>query len=341
MEEEKKEIIKPSWLFSTMLYVFMVLIIAKFLGLFSGLNNHWNDAISQISIPLLVFSYIIDVIAFSYSFMAIYKALQRKPYSITMLRISVFYLFIQTLFHFIRRTDGVLQGAIKYYALIPLFLIVFFVYLWRSNHIKAYIPKNIRTFGVMGTLGIFIYFLVFVQYAVKSADPIIKNRNSMPISVSDVSLKKGELTDGLAAYTPLKDWTNDSLVGNEQDGMVRVFHSNKCFHILLTTGKAECNNMIDYYQVLSEFSRNQLPDSVAMVEVYHSDSLIGENKFYMNSYKLIIDNDSTNYYWSFAALLDHSSYKMVALACSEQDTLNASIDYSKQFMESVRFNLKE
>jgi hypothetical protein len=93
--------------------------------------------------------------------------------------------------------------------------------------------------------------------------------------------------------------------------------------------------------VLSELAKNQLPDSVALAEVYNKDSIIGENRFYMNSYKLQMGNDSTNFYWTFAALADHSSYKMAVLACSEKDTLNASIDYSKQFMESVRFNLEK
>jgi hypothetical protein len=341
MEEENKEIIKPSWLFSTMLYIFMVYIILKILGLFSGLDYFWNDAISQISIPLLIFSYLIDVFAFCYSFMAIYKALQRRPYSISMLKLSVFYLFFQSLFLLFRRLNGILFRLAYIYAFIPLFLLVFFVYLWRSKQLNKYIPKANRKFGMMGTLGIFIYFLVFIQFVITNGDPIIKTRNSMPVPVSEVSLQNGELTDGLAAYRPQKEWINDTIVGNEEDGISRIFHSEKCFHILLSTVKYDCKNKIDYYKVLSECCRSQIPDSIALEEVYNKDSLIGENRFYINSYRLRQNTDSTKYYWTFSALLDHSSYKIVILACSERDTLNASIDYSKQFMESVRFDLKE
>ena len=341
METEKEKIRKPSWQFATMLYIFMVIIIINIIGLFSGLQNYWNDVISQISIPLLIFSYIIDVIAFSYSFLAIYKALQRKPYSITMLKISVFYIFFKTLFLFIRRSEGVLHGMAKIYVFIPLFLLVFFIYLWRSKHLKSLIPLNSRKFGIMGAIGFFIYILVFAQYAFNFAGPIIKKKRSEPIPVSKVSLLNGEVCDGLAAFTPMKEWTNDTIIGNEKDGVLRFFHSDKCFHILQTTVRIECNSRTDYYWVLSELAKNQLPDSVALVEVYNKDSLIGENRLYMNSYKLQINNDSTSFYWTFAALADHSSYKMAVLACSEKDTLNASIDYSKLFMESVRFNLEK
>lgn len=319
----------------------MVYIILKIIGLFSGLGHFWNDAISQISIPLLIFSYLIDVYAFCYSFMAIYRALQRKPYSITMLKISVLYVFFQSLFLLFHRLNGVLHRTAYIYALIPLFFLVFFVYLWRSKQLKKYIPKADRKFGLMGTLGVLIYLLVFIRPIITYVDPIIKSKNSLPVPVTEVSLQNGELTDGLAAYRPHKDWVNDTIVGNEEDGISRIFHSEKCFHILLSTVKYNCKNKIDYYKVLSECCRSQIPDSIALEEVYNKDSLVGENRFYINSYRLKHNTDSTKYYWTFSALVDNSSYKIVTLACSEKDTLNASINYSKQFMESVRFDLKE
>ena len=67
--------------------------------------------------------------------------------------------------------------------------------------------------------------------------------------------------------------------------------------------------------------------------------MIGGNKLYINSYKL--QTDDFNGYWTFSALLDHSSYKIATLSCSEPDTLNASIKYVTQFMESVRFELNK
>jgi hypothetical protein len=91
--------------------------------------------------------------------------------------------------------------------------------------------------------------------------------------------------------------------------------------------------------MLSECCRNQIPDSIALHEVLNRDSVIGGNKLYINSYKL--QTDDFNGYWTFSALLDHSSYKIATLSCSEPDTLNASIKYVTQFMESVRFELNK
>ena len=403
MEEEKKDIIKPSWLFSTMLYVFMVFVIIKIINMFSRVGYFWDDALYPISIPLLLFAFSIDILAYFYSFLAIYKALQRKPYSITMLKFSVFYLLLQL---FVKLVDGyngifpqiawfvfalliilivlyisllrasffkkflskpyrkfffTIVFALPVYVLcnilynfcqsvqIPneeyvdivflLFLIFFFIYLSCSNHLKTYIPKKNRKFGLMGVFGILIYVLVVTLYAFRSGEEIIKEKNSMPVEVADISLRNGELSDGMAAFTPLKEWKTDTVVGSEKEGMARIFHSDKCFNIFQTTVSIKCDNKIDYYQMLSECSRNQFPDSIALHEVLNRDSVIGGNKFYINSYKL--QTDDFNGYWTFSALLDHSSYKIATLSCSEPDTLNASIKYVTQFMESVRFELNK
>ena len=208
-----------------------------------------------------------------------------------------------------------------------------------TSLIKKAKPKKNRKFGLMGAFGIFIYVLVVTLYAYRSGEEIIKEKNSMPVEVADISLRNGELSDGLAAFTPLKEWKTDTVVGSEKEGMARIFHSDKCFNIFQTTVSIKCDNKIDYYQMLSECCRNQIPDSIALHEVLKRDSVIGGNKLYINSYKL--QTDDFNGYWTFSALLDHSSYKIATLSCSEPDTLNASIKYVTQFMESVRFELNK
>ena len=129
----------------------MVVIFLLAIGQFNSFANYWNDAINPIETKVLVFSGIIDALAYTYAFLSIYKALQNKPYSISMLRLSVFYILVQLIFKMQDKIGSVIPSHPYFFIPLVLFLIIFFVYLFKSKHLNAYIPKTKRKFGIWGS----------------------------------------------------------------------------------------------------------------------------------------------------------------------------------------------
>ncbi len=339
MDYEEKKIVKPSWQFSTMLFIFMVLIVMKTIGVVDNAYDYWEDALYPIYLPLLLFSVVIDILAYCYAFLGIYKALQRKPYSISMLRLSVFYFLIQFCFNSMGKIGSVLPIHPYLFFPIILFLIIFLVYLFKSKSLREYIPKAERKFGIMGWFGILIYVLVASMYVWKISDDYQKNRNSMPLKSTEVALKKGEVTDGLIAYHPLDGWIADTIIGNEKDGYLRVYHTDSCHDILITSMNLDYQSRIDYYQILSECCMSQIPDTIGLIEVANESKFYNGGSYYLNTYA-VGTSDSLTAYWTFSALIDSASHKAAALSNFQVSSYEKSHKMSEEFMKTVRFNLK-
>ena len=336
--ENIEQKIKPSNWFTAMLFVFMAIIFLSVIIQYFSTLNVADDNLVQISKVEFIMSIIIDVLAYSYAFASIYNALKAKPFSITMLKLSVVYILFQSIFRFIDNFNLVVQMPKLTLGWIA-FLVIFLIYLFISKHLEEYIPKEKRKFGIAGFVGIFIYLLVLATIASRGWDTITKTIASRPVDNNSVILNEHEVCDKIAAYRPLNDWQNDTIYGNNDDGYGYLFHSEKCNKIFVCSMCGDVQKRLDYYQMMYLIRQKVMPDTVKLYEVTFRDSVINGNKFYLNSYTFT--DDSIKVFWTFAALKDVDSYKITALSCFELDSLKVSVKTATDFMKTVRFDLKD
>ena len=336
--ENIEQKIKPSNWFTAMLFVFMAIIFLSVIIQYFSTLNVADDNLVQISKVEFIMSIIIDVLAYSYAFASIYNALKAKPFSIAMLKLSVVYILLQSIFRFIDNYNLVFQMP-KLSLGWLLFLVVFLAYLFISKHLEEYIPKEKRKFGIAGFIGIFIYLLVFGVLLHRGWDTISKTIASRPVDNNFVVIKENEICDKIAAYQPLNDWKNDTIFGNNDDGFGYLFHSEKCNKIFVCSMCGDVQKRLDYYQMMTLIREKVMPDTVKLYEVTFRDSVINGNTFYLNSYTFT--DDTVRVFWTFAALKDVESYKLTTLSCFELDTLKESVKMATDFMKTVRFDLKD
>lgn len=336
--EKIEQKIKPSNWFTAMLFVFMTIIFLSAIIQYFSTLNVVDDNLVKISQGEFILSIIIDVLAYSYAFASIYNALKAKPFSITMLKLSVVYILFQSIFRFIDNFNLVVQMPKLTLGWIA-FLVIFLIYLFISKHLEEYIPKEKRKFGIAGFIGFFIYLLVFGTIAARGWDTISKTIASRPVDNNSVILNEHEMCDKIAAYRPLNDWQNDTIYGNNDDGYGYLFHSEKCNKIFVCSMCGDVQKRLDYYQMMYLIRQKVMPDTVKLYEVTFRDSVINGNKFYLNSYTFT--DDSIKVFWTFAALKDVESYKITALSCFELDSLKVSVKTAIDFMKTVRFDLKD
>ena len=336
--ENIEQKIRPSNWFTAMLFVFMAIIFLSAIIQYFSTLNIVDDNLVQISQREFVLSVVIDVLAYSYAFASIYNALKAKPFSITMLKLSVVYILFQSIFRFIDNFNLVVQMPKLTLGWIA-FLVIFLIYLFISKHLEEYIPKEKRKFGIAGFVGIFIYLLVLATIAPRCWDTITKTIASRPVDNNSVILNEHEVCDKIAAYRPLNDWQNDTIYGNNDDGYGYLFHSEKCNKIFVCSMCGDVQKRLDYYQMMYLIRQKVMPDTVKLYEVTFRDSVINGNKFYLNSYTFT--DDSIKVFWTFAALKDVESYKITALSCFELDSLKESVQTATDFMKTVRFDLKD
>jgi hypothetical protein len=336
--ENIEQKIKPSNWFTAMLFVFMAIIFLSAIIQYFSTLNIVDDNLVQISQREFVLSVVIDVLAYSYAFASIYNTLKAKPFSITMLKLSVVYILLQSIVRFIDNFNLVVQMPKLTLGWIA-FLVIFLIYLFISKHLEEYIPKGKRKFGIAGFVGIIIYILVFATIAARGWDTISKTIASRPVDTNSVIINEYEVCDKIAAYRPLNDWQNDTIYGNNDDGYGYLFHSEKCNKIFVCSMCGDVQKRLDYYQMMYLIRQKVMPDTVKLYEVTFRDSVINGNKFYLNSYTFT--DDSIKVFWTFAALKDVESYKITALSCFELDSLNESVKMATDFMKTVRFDLKD
>lgn len=340
MEEEKTIIKKPPFWLTFQLFIFMMLIIWNFWSLTYNLRGFWWDRISLIPIQYVLIAWVIDFMAYVYAFVAIYKALQRKPYSIMMLKFSVLYILLQSFFRSLGYIGYIIPSLPFFYLPVIFFYVIFLLYLYKSKALKGYLPYQERTFGKFGILAVLIYLSVFGSYAYLFGKSFYKNYNSLPISYDKVQLNTGEYTDGLVIFRPLETWALDTISGAPDTGRAYLFKDKDNSHITLLALNAPCDNRIDYYLILSQMCKTLIPDTFSLKEIEYNDSIINEFRYYSNTYE-IIKEEKQSVYWTFSALVSNNSYKVLTLSLFEKGAYNTSIKASENFMRSVKFDLKQ
>ena len=335
MEKEINNNNKPPHGLTVQLFLFMLLVFVVASGLKNSFDINFNNPLHSSNKSLIIFAGIIDLLAYCYGFLAIYKTLQRKPYSIMMLKLSVFYIFIQLLCRILER-DVTSFGFTPLLYLPFFFLLFFFIYLFKSKGINKYIPKEERKRGVWGFLGFGIYILVIVLYILFMKEAISMEYYSRPISKDKVVLKKNEVTDGFVIFRPLDGWTCDTVTNNNKSH-AHYYITKDSSVVIVSSVVQECKSRTDYYGLLKseEFG---FPDSLKMKEIAFKDSTIRDNRYYLNIYSFNEDEDTI--YLTFSALKDIRSHKMMTMSIFEVNRHGNTTKMSDSFMNTVRFDLE-
>lgn len=340
--EEEKTIRKPPVVFTILLFIFMILVILNLISLPKYLHIYIDDGVGLNTSTITKAYGILELLASIFAFMSIYRALQRKPYSIVMLKFSSFYIlfkFIGRLAEGIKGFNPMLKPYLYLQGVLVLFCILFCIYLFKSKELKAYIPSKERRFGIQGWLAIGLLSLFIGFWGFYEGNTIIRINNSMRIEPKDVQLSQAEFTDGFVAFKPMAGWNK---ISKEEDIFVFNIEGDSSVQIVVASpGPELCRYRTDYYTILSQAFKVQVPDSIPIKEVAFNDELeINGHKFYSNTYELGI-NRPNKLYWTFSALIDRNSYKIVTLSNFELNSYERSISMAKEFMNTVRFDLKK
>lgn len=334
METRKEEIRKPPVLLTVQLFVFMMFVILNIWNVVVNFKTSWMNNLDELSPAFVVSSCCLDLAMYGYALLGICKALQHKPYSVLMLRLSVFYIFTQFAVksfceHYLTRLS------------VPLavFGFVFFVYLFKSKQLKAFIPKAERKIGPFGAIGWLLYLAVVPLYAFPLHRFITLRMHSRPVAVSSTRLPDRTFTDGMARFKALEAWQLDTIVGDAKRVYLFAFNNGGDHNIMVNSRSVPCHSRLDFCQLLANASEHVLEEPFTLKEVKYGEFTVGGSRCYYECYALGVSSGKYKY-WSYAALCDAASLKVLELSY-KNNNWQASEREIKRFMQAVTFNLKQ
>ena len=340
MEEEK--IIKPPFGFTFQLFILMLFLILQFVRLYQGIPKVSIDSLTGYSFETIVLSAVTDLILYFYAFVGIFKALKRTPQSITILKFALFYLILQAYFSVTNDVSSDIRNLIVFWIhpLSLMFYIFMYVYLFKSRKLKEYIPKNERTFGLAGGVGILIYMLSIGLYVYTFGLSFYKGYKSLPKDPAELKLNKGEYTDGMVIFKPLDDWKCDTVYKASEYSIIHVFNSDKYSDIIITTIPGVYTNKLDYYFLLSQCGKEYIGDSIKLKEICYGDSIINGNQYHFNTYIIGDNNEADKIYWTYSSLIPKDYNKSFAISAFERG--NNTFHYNLPgIFKNVEFNLEK
>lgn len=341
MEQKNTLINKPPFAFTVQLFIFMLIVVWKFIGLIYNLDGFWWDCIGAMPLEHFIISWLTDFFAFGYCLSSIYKALQAKPYSISMLKIGTIYIGIQlvlTSFNYIGAVMPIMPIAF-----LPMMIacLIFVVYLYRSKRLKEFIPVNSRIFGIYGYWGISIYVFFLCPYIYCGVKSYFEWHRSLPIDKNEITLKKGEMTDGFIVFRPLSNWNRETIAGSPKEGYTFLFNDESDNKIMIRSFLHEsCNNRVDYNVLVAGLYKVIKNEFTLRREIAYTDSMINDAKFYSNTYE-ILDKKGELKYWTISALVPKNLQKLTLVSYLEKNGYSRSLVDTKIFMEGISFNLEK
>lgn len=329
---EVKEINKPGCTFTLLLFIFFYLLIRYVFQIIRFYNwNGTNPLNEEHSFQSLILLLPGIILAVCFSFIATYKTLQSKSYSISMLKYAVFFFLCKSVLDLSQ-----IEYLTQLILLIPkiLFYLIFFIYLIKSKHVESYLPTAKRKSKLIHLLAILIFLISVV--------PIFYYEGRMTyvskyIPIEGINLNHNELTDGLAVFSPLESWTLDS-VYNDSNMIIHEFSENKNTKYYVVSFNESYQSRINFAAMQSEFQI--LPDTMMVDKVLTKDSVINGNIYLHDVYRINETKDES-VYWSFAALYSKDYIKAVIISCFENDSYSNSEKSIGRFLKSVDFNLRE
>lgn len=337
---EEKEIKRPNGLFRIFLFIFFYLLVMWGISMVRYLSAiGFNVGFQEFDLVMTI-TYSLQMVIYFLSFIAIYKALQGKPYSIAMLRFAIVFFILMT-YSEISDSMGTYTMSAQLFTGIPkmFFYIIFLVYLKRSKKLQVFLPKNERHFGLQG----WGYLLVFILFFCSAAYPQIVDlkmiASSRSISLAELELAHGERSTGISYFIEPSSLKLDSCITIENDLTLYRYYSSDttiCLHIQPILYKENMRCMLN--SIITQSA--SLPDTIQMKEVFQCDTTYNGIHRVTQSYKPIGNNADDELTWTISILKDLDSYKIVIVSLVER---NDSVDGKRilnDVCSSTRFDIQ-
>lgn len=218
-----------------------------------------------------------------------------------------------------------------FYGFIFLFLFLFFIYTYKSHLIKDIFPIKERRFSpgcwiwLLYTITCLIFGGFMVYFEIK------KENKSKVIAVEKLNIPKGRQSDGLIMFTSDSVWceTRDTILdlsGKKQPITRWNLNLDSVKHCIFG-GTSNAKRHVDFMNILLQYRPS---NSMSVEEIFFCDTLINDEQYYLNQYR--IRKDSVNYVWTTSFRFDSESKKY----CTYQKYNKE--EYAKNdLMESVLF----
>ncbi len=346
MSEEKEiEEFKPS----SWLYVFLFIYYSIWLlqG-FGAISHYWTFGFDEFQkyglIEWLFFP--VYLIAAIYSLYAVIKTLRGDADCITALKWSLVIIFLYTGYDDTRgqiATYNIWVWSIVFFAR-PLFYIIFYLYLCFAKGIKRRYPKEDRRFAPSGWVWIGILMLFLTIVAIGGVKQYKIDQYCKKVDISQLNLKKGEISDGYIIFNSDRKWTEwsqpkDTLWIDERIETIPTLMSvDSISMIYLASGQclkpdARTHNRI-IVASLEILRQNELNGDLK--EIAFADTTVNGNQLMATSFEL--SNDSIKAHLTVMHITDSISPKCGVFVRIDKEGYD--LDWPVIFAKGIRFDLK-
>lgn len=341
MEKEEIKVNKPSATLYVLLFIFYTIWILQAFGAISFHFTFGFDEFSEygmrewLFIPLFCFGGILCL----YS---VIKVLRGDRDCITALKWALMYSFLYTFFNSARTQIPTynLLAILAVYLSRPLFYLGFYLYLCFSKGIKRRYPKSERRFAPSGWVWVGVTVCLFgfafwTGYDTYKTDEFCKR-----VNVQELSLEKGEISDGYVvfksslAWTPSNEPTDTIYIGDEKVFCEQTLEAvDSLSSFFLFSGRSEKRDARTHNQILTkllaEFDQE-------IVEVAHRDTLLSDK--YVISTAFESKSEATPIDLTVATVFDVNSPKCIVLLSKYQDIDNP--EWLDEIICSLKWDLQ-
>lgn len=281
----------------------------------------WKD-IAFSMLPLLYFGY---------AFAAICAGLKESRSAMFALRISAIYVLL----HYLRQM--LFTGTVYRLNLIVIGALAIFVCeLFFSKESRTLFPKESRTLGALGWIGILIYSLPLILLLTVGVQSIDAKSFSKGVDVKCLNMNENEVSDGLMLYRPMDSWQLDSTSTREypytcyhytdDEDRVRVISS-------IAEYGTERNEHIWFINDESEISPEYY---VSQIDSY--SERLDKKVIYIDTYLYTIDYDDVR--WTYATVYYENCEKSLSMSVLDYGAQDYSREIIRDFLLDAEFDLR-
>lgn len=338
-EEIKVEEYKLTLQLTILLYFYFVVLMtlgaSSLMHLFS---YNFNYFILNSEIPwwAVIWDGAISTFSTLYGIKAITLALKGHRCAVSAMRWSLWMCFFYSFCGFYDRIGPAGMGYVMIVALLPvIYTFSFWLYMLLSKTIKNVYPKGGRKKWFWGTFGKILFWSYILWFATLIYRNIEIRNNSKQIPLSQIQLRKGEITDGFYKSTPLHTW---HVLKNNSSDVIYITEDSCRIHmasmLMDNSDRLTFNDILGQEMLSGGFFAGE--------EIFHLDTILSAKKLYCSKYSITNKSDSlTESFFMSAAYFDNKSKKVAILSVIGDSTSLISKEELIQYMNSVTFDLKK
>lgn len=206
--------------------------------------------------------------------------------------------------------------------------VIWFCFLCFSFQVQEVIPKEYRKRTKLDYVIVAVMVFVPLFTLVYAFGKAYKIQSDFGEYIENSSLKSGEYTDGIVAFTSPRGFECDS---NEYDG-IKVFqlsHSDEVSIVLVSDidGDQSGSNINDYWNNWEDEDVSSFPKELIIDE----KRSVNSKPYYYKVTRYHIGD--SYYYWRFIMLFDKDSSKVCVISCYDDGVEG----YVSELLESIRF----